>query len=190
MHSLPSRSKLLCRSDTIRKFRLMGVSKRMRSFSRAFSVRSILFLIFFSAIPCALLAQANQASWSDLSGLRPGQRIEVADTSSKKYSGSFLNVSDTAISTQGNASEQTTLRSQVRSVRLMESSHRLRNALIGAGIGAGAGAGITAAAWEQTDFSAAKALEPQWAGSSVAWLGQSWGSFCLRIKRFIASSPH
>jgi len=150
MHSLPSRSKLLCRSDAIRKFRLMGVSKRMGSFSRAFSVRSIL-LIFFTALPCALLAQANQASWSDLSGLRPGQRIEVADTSSKKYYGSFLNVSDTAISTQGNASEQTILRSQVRRVRLM-ASHRLRNALIGAGTGAGAGGGITGAAWEPNGF--------------------------------------
>ena len=128
----------------------------MRLFSTSFNVRSILFLIFFSAIPCALPAQANQASWSDLSGLRPGQRIEVADTSSKKHSGSFLNVTDTAISTQGNASEQTILRSQVRSVRLMESSHRLRNALIGAGIGAGAGGGITAAAWEQHGFLGSK----------------------------------
>jgi len=123
---------------------------------RSCDVRSILFLIFFSAVPCASVAQANQASWSSLSGLRPGQKIQVSDTSSKKYSGTFLSVSDTAISTQGNASEQTTLRPQVRSVRLMESSHRLRNALIGAGIGAGAGAGITAAAWEQHGFAGSK----------------------------------
>jgi outer membrane lipoprotein SlyB len=128
----------------------------MRLFSTSIDVRSTLFLIFFSAVPCALLAQANQASWSALSGLRPGQKIEVADTSSKKHSGTFLNVSDTAISTQGNASEQTTLRPQVRSVRLMESSHRMRNALIGAGIGAGAGGGITAAAWEQHGFLGSK----------------------------------
>jgi hypothetical protein len=38
----------------------------------------------------------------------------------------------------------------------MESSHRLRNGLIGAGIGAGAGAGITGAAWEQHGFLGSK----------------------------------
>jgi hypothetical protein len=127
-----------------------------RSFSTSCKVRSMLLLIFFSAIPCALGAQANQASWSDLNALRAGQRIEVADTSAKKYSGAFLNVSDTAISTKGNANEQTILRSQVRSVRLMEGSHRLRNTLIGAAIGAGAGGGITAAAWEQHGFAGGK----------------------------------
>ena len=111
----------------------------MRSVTTSLKVRSILLLIFSSALPCALLAQANQASWSDLSALRKGQKIQVDDTNSKKYFGTFLNVSDAAISTQGNASEQSILRPQVRSVKLMENSHRLRNTLLGAGIGAGAG---------------------------------------------------
>jgi hypothetical protein len=128
----------------------------MKSVSTSLKVRSILLLIFSSALPCALLAQANQASWSDLSALRKGQKIQVDDTNSKKYFGTFLNVSDTAISTQGNASEQSILRPQVRSVKLMENSHRLRNTLLGAGIGAGAGGGVTAAAWEQHGFLGSK----------------------------------
>jgi hypothetical protein len=162
----------------------------MRSFSTSLKVRSILFLIFLSAIPCALLAQANQATWSDLSALRPGQRIEVADTSSKKYSGTFLNVSDTAISTQGNASEQSILRSQVRSVRLMEGSHRWRNALIGAGIGAGAGGGITAAAWEPYGFLGGKATGAA-VGAIIGGLGGTIvGALLPSHKTVYRASPH
>jgi hypothetical protein len=167
----------------------MGVAKMMRSFSTSLKVRSILFLIFLSAIPWALLAQANQSTWSDLSALRPGQRIEVADTSSKKYFGTFLNVSDTAISTQGNASEQSILRSQVNSVRLME-GHRWRNALIGAGIGAGAGGGITAAAWEPHGFLGGKATGAA-VGAIIGGLsGTIVGALLPSHKTVYRASPH
>ena len=150
----------------------------------------MLFLIFLSAIPWALLAQANQATWSDLSALRPGQRIEVADTSSKKYSGNFRNVSDTAISTQGNASEQSILRSQVRSVRLMEGSHRWRNALIGAGIGAGAGGGITAAAWEPHGFLGGKGTGAA-VGAIIGSVGGAIvGALLPSHKTVYRASPH
>ena len=116
-----------------------------RSFSTSFNVRSILFLIFCSGIPCALLAQANQASWSNLSGLRPGQRIQVVGMTSKKHSGNFVSVSDTAISYRETNGEQSIPKQDVLSVKLMEHKHRLRNTLIVAGVGAGVGAGIGAA---------------------------------------------
>jgi hypothetical protein len=57
-----------------------------------------------------------------------------------------LSVSATAISLQEKSGEQAIQRQDVRSVKLMENKHRLRNTLIGAGVGAGAGAGIGAAA--------------------------------------------
>ena len=109
------------------------------------SVRSILFLIFCSGIPCALLAQANQASWWNLSGLQPGQRIQVVGMTSKKHSGSFVSISDTAISYRETNGQQSIPKQEVLSVKLMEHKHRLRNTLIVAGVGAGVGAGIGAA---------------------------------------------
>jgi hypothetical protein len=119
--------------------------KMTRSCSTSFNVRSILFLIFFSGIPCTLLAQAKQASWSNLSGLRPGQRIQVVEMTSKKHSGSFVSLSDTAISYRETKAQQSIPKQEVLSVKLMEHKHRLRNTLIVAGVGAGVGAGIGAA---------------------------------------------
>ena len=116
-----------------------------RSFSTSFNLRSILFLISFSAIPCALRAQANHASWSDLSGLQPGQRIQVVGMTSNKHSGNFVSISDTAISYREANGQQSIPKQEVLSVRLTEHKHRLRNTLIVAGAGAGVGAGIGAA---------------------------------------------
>jgi hypothetical protein len=108
-------------------------------------VRRILFLIFFSGIPSALLAQANQSSWSDLKGLQPGQRIQVAGMNSKKHSGNFVSISDTALSYRETNGQQSIPKQEVLSVKLMGHKHRLRNTLIVAGVGAGVGAGIGAA---------------------------------------------
>jgi hypothetical protein len=63
----------------------------------------------------------------------------------QEVSGTFLNVSDAAISVQGQAGSQALQRQDVVSVRLMKNKHRLRNAFIGAGVGAGVGAVIGAA---------------------------------------------
>jgi hypothetical protein len=115
-------------------------------------MRMILFLMCVLGISCASLAQTDQASWAKLTALRPGQNIQVVDATSKKHSGVFTGVSDTSISYSENATEQTTERRDVRSVKLMEHSHRLRHTLIGAGVGAGAGAGITVAVWEDHGF--------------------------------------
>jgi hypothetical protein len=117
----------------------------MMSFSK---VRSIWLLICFFGVPGALLAQANKASWSDLSGLQPGQRIQVAETTSKKHSGNFLSISDTAISYRETNGQRSISKQDVYSVKLMGHKHRLRNTLIAAGIGAGVGAGIGAALHE------------------------------------------
>jgi|ERR1019366_7658432 hypothetical protein len=70
---------------------------------------------------------------------------------SKKHSGTVVNVSDTAISFQNSAGEQTIQKPDVRSVKLAN-HHRLRNTLIDGVVGAGVGAGIGAAAWENQGF--------------------------------------
>jgi hypothetical protein len=103
------------------------------------------FLLCVLGLPCALLAQASQSSWSNLQGLQPGLKIQLIEMNSTKHSGTFLAVSDSAIRYQTDSGEQATQKENVRTVKLMENRHRLRNTLIFGGIGAGAGAGIGAA---------------------------------------------
>ena len=110
-------------------------------------MRKLLLLICVLGLPCVSWAQTGRASWTNLSALQAGQKIQIVDMNSKKHSGTFVNVSDTAISYQEAAGEQTIQKQDVRSVKLMENKHRLRNTLIGAAVGAGAGAGIGAATY-------------------------------------------
>ena len=108
-------------------------------------MRKDLLLICILGLPCVSWTQTNRASWANLSVLQVGQNIQIVDMNSKKHSGTFVNVSDTAISYQEAVGEQTIQKQDVRSVKLMENKHRLRNSLIGGAVGAGAGAGIGAA---------------------------------------------
>jgi hypothetical protein len=98
-------------------------------------------------MPFVAHAQGNKTSWENLSGLAPGHKIQVVEMNSKKVSGTFVSVSDTAISVQDPSGEQTIQKTDVRVVKLMENKHRLRNAAIGAAVGAGVGAGIGAGAY-------------------------------------------
>jgi hypothetical protein len=121
-------------------------------------MRKILFLICVLGLPCVLSAQANQAAWTNLSVLHSGQSIQITDTASKARSGTFLSISDTAISFSDTSGEKSVQKQDVRSVKLMENKHRLRNTVIGAGVGAGAGAGIVAGTWESGGFLGGKGV--------------------------------
>jgi hypothetical protein len=109
-------------------------------------MRRISLLLCLLGISCASWAQIDKASWTNLSTLQAGQKIQVVDGHSKKCSGTFVSFSDTAIKYQNTAGEQSTLKQDVRKVKLMANKHRLRNTLIGGAVGAGVGAGIGAAA--------------------------------------------
>jgi hypothetical protein len=111
-------------------------------------MRKFWILVCVLGIPCVALGQSNPASWENLNLLQAGQRVQVVETNAKKDSGTFVSVSDTAISLEGEGGEQTIRKQDVRNVKLMENKHRMRNTLIGAAVGAGAGAGITAGTWE------------------------------------------
>jgi hypothetical protein len=122
--------------------RANGLPVRLRR--GALTVRKLRILIFVLAMPCVAFAQNNQSAWENLSALQAGHKIQVVEMNSKKVSGAFVNVTDAGISLQGPGGEQTIPRQDVRSVKLMENKHRLRNAAIGAAIGAAAGAGALA----------------------------------------------
>lgn len=113
-------------------------------------MRKTLFAMCLLALPYVCLAQPNQSSWSNLNVLQPGQRIEVVETTSTKHSGTFVVFSETAIKYRDASGEQSIQKENIRTVRLMENKHRLRNTLICAGVGAGIGAGIGAAATQST----------------------------------------
>jgi hypothetical protein len=110
-------------------------------------MRKSLLLICVCGLTCFSSAQTGRAAWANLSALQSGQKIQLVDANSKKHSGTFTSVSDTAITYRDAAGEQIIPKQDVRSVKLM-GTKRLRNTLIGAGIGAGVGAGVGAATWE------------------------------------------
>ena len=86
----------------------------------------ILAVSFVLCTPRAAFAQSNKSAWENLSALQAGKTIQVVEMNSKKHSGTFVNVSDTAISYQKTASAQTIQKQDVRSVKLMENKFRLR----------------------------------------------------------------
>ncbi len=114
------------------------------SSSKSFTVRKVLSLICILGIHFAALAQKNQPSWAMLSGLPLGQSIRVVDSSSKKHTGTLINVSETAISLQSATGEQSIQRSDVRSVQIMTNKRRARNTLVGGAVAGGIGAGVGA----------------------------------------------
>jgi len=121
------------------------VTKHFRKGWEEVLMRKSLLLICVVGLSCVSWARTNRASWANLTGLQAGQKIEIVDMKSKKHLGTFVNVTDTAISYEDGAGDRTILKEDVRSVKLMKNKHRLRNTLIGGAVGAAAGAGIGAA---------------------------------------------
>ena len=110
-------------------------------------MRRTLWLICILGMACLSWAQSDQASWANLSALHAGQKIQIVEMNSKKHSGTFVSVSDTAISCQDGTGDRTFQKQDVQSVKLMKNNRRLRNTLVGSLVGAGAGAGIGAATY-------------------------------------------
>jgi hypothetical protein len=111
-------------------------------------MRKIAILICLLALPSVSRADSKQASWTNLTNLHTGQKIQIIQTDSKKFSGTFVSFTDTAISYHDASGDQTIQKLNVRSVKLMQNKHRLRNTLIVAGVGAGIGAASGAAAYK------------------------------------------
>jgi len=87
----------------------------------------------------AIAGTKDPASWDNLKQLRAGDKIDVIDQTLKSYRGTFVSVSDAAISLESKKDSFTVERANVLRVSVHDSSRRTRNMLIGAAIGAGAG---------------------------------------------------
>lgn len=105
-------------------------------------MRKALFLICILGLSCTLRAQDNAASWGNLNTLREGERIQLRETNKSKLTGTFMSVSDAAITVQAQAGPETVQRQDVRTVKRMKVKHRWLNSFVLAGAGAGIGYGI------------------------------------------------
>jgi hypothetical protein len=105
-------------------------------------MRTIFLLLFVFGLSCPALSATDRTSWANLSGLQPGQKIQVIAMTSKKHTGNFVGISDAAISYRETNAERTIPKQEVLSVKLLKNKHRLRNALIVGGVGAALGAAV------------------------------------------------
>jgi hypothetical protein len=110
-------------------------------------MRRVLLLICIVGVSFVARAQSKAGNWENLNTLRAGEKIEVRELNRTKVTGTFLNVTDAALSVQADAGSQTVRRQDVQSVKRLKNQHRLRNSLLLAGAGAGVGAGIGAATY-------------------------------------------
>ena len=102
----------------------------------------IVFLLSLTG-PSALAAkEPNEQSWENLKELKVGHEIQVVQINVKSLKGTFLGVSEEAISLRVKKNEVAIPRADVFRVTSRERSRRVRNALIGTAIGLGVGIGV------------------------------------------------
>jgi hypothetical protein len=106
--------------------------------------RVIETLLLLLLVPGFSLAQSSQNNWDNLKQLRPGQKIEVVDSSMKTLKCAFVSFSDEAISLQAGKGEESVERAKVVRVSVRDNSHRVRNMLLGSGILGGIAVAATA----------------------------------------------
>jgi hypothetical protein len=101
-------------------------------------------LLLMLLVPGLSLAQSLQNNWANLKQLRPGQKIEVVDSSMKTLRGPFVSVCEEAITLQVGKNPQSIERAKVVRVSVRDNSHRTRNMLLGSGILGGIALAATA----------------------------------------------
>jgi hypothetical protein len=108
--------------------------------------RSVVMLLFFLVFFSVLGAYAEQPQWSDLKGLKLGQGIEVVESNMKSHGGTFVAVTDDAITLRENDSDVAVKRESIARVSTTSGARRGEHAIAGLVAGGVIGAGIGAAA--------------------------------------------
>ncbi len=94
-------------------------------------------LVFTFLLPTFLQAQAPKYTWSNLSQLRPGQKIQVVEKQMKELTCEFVSFTDEAIVIRRGKDVESVERSKVERVSIRDTSHRTRHMILGAAIGGG-----------------------------------------------------
>ena len=105
----------------------------------------MLLLIGVILPPRLCAADPSDSSWENLRQLRAGQQIQVVEMSLRSQDGSFLRLSDEAISLRVKDREVSIPREEVLRVSLRGGHRRLRNVLLGMAVGGGIGLAVGAA---------------------------------------------
>jgi hypothetical protein len=106
--------------------------------------RVVLLLSFLLGSSSSLNAQTHKNSWSNLDGLKAGQRIEVIESKLNRHDGKFVAVTDGALTLKENGSDTSFIRENIVRVSTTSVPKRGEHALIGLVIGGAIGAGIGA----------------------------------------------
>lgn len=100
----------------------------------------VLVCTILGALPVFAAAEDQpERSWENLRVLHEGDRIEIVGESSGGSKGTFVELTEQAISIKVNEEIRKVSRFDVQRIKSRERSRRGRNAIIGALIGAGAG---------------------------------------------------
>jgi hypothetical protein len=114
--------------------------------------RAVLIPVLFLGLASVLGAQTQQGSWSNLSRLKAGQKIEVIESSMKQHVGKFVVVTDEFLTLKENGSDVSVRREDIFRVSTSSGLKRGEHALIWLVAGGGLGAGIGAASGSSTGF--------------------------------------
>ncbi|MCJ7504443.1 MAG: hypothetical protein MUP80_15495 [Acidobacteriia bacterium] len=107
--------------------------------------RLIVSVFLMLLVPLLLSAQEARESWDNLKKLVPGEGIRIVLKDAKSYRVTFESFDEGGIVVRTATGQQTYARDTVLRVSSKGQSHRLRNALIGAGIAGGiSGAAVAA----------------------------------------------
>jgi len=96
--------------------------------------RVIETLLLLLLVPGFSSAQSSQNNWDNLKQLRPGQKIEVAESSMKTLKGTFVSFTDEAMTFLVGKSQESIERAKVVRVSVRDTSHRTRNMALASGI--------------------------------------------------------
>ena len=108
--------------------------------------RTCLVLLFFLGLPAVLCAQKQKGQWSDLNGLKVGQGIDVIESNMKSHGGTFVAITEDAITLREKDSDVSVKRENVVRVSTASGARRGEHALIGLVVGGGIGAAVGAVA--------------------------------------------
>jgi hypothetical protein len=100
-------------------------------------IRTIVLSFVSVAISFAQPSAASSA-WNIVGAVGQGHKIRV-ETPARKYTGTFVGISDSAISLQSESGQVSVPKGDVMRIYSQSRSNRIRNTLIGAGIGAAIG---------------------------------------------------
>jgi hypothetical protein len=135
-----------CRSANAR----IATQDRKTSWQRIMISRAFLILVLFLALPGLLCAQKQKGQWSDLNGLRAGQKVEVIESSMQRHGGEFIDVSDEVLTIQEGGSNVSIKREDVVRVSTSSAPRRGEHAVIGVVVGGLIGAAVGAAVFSRS----------------------------------------